>query len=109
MTILSDPNFWDGFRAGRFKLIMTHYLYYIGLIGCAVLGIWLLIKIFASPIKGILKFLLHALLGYLILFAVNFIGGFFNFYIPLNWLTAILAGVGGIPGVLLLILIQLLF
>ena len=66
-------------------------------------------KIFAAPIKGILKFLLHALLGYLILFAVNLIGGFFNFYIPFTWLSAIIAGVGGIPGVILLVLMHLLF
>ena len=37
------------------------------------------------------------------------IGGFFDFYIPLTWISVILAGVGGIPGVILLILIHLLF
>lgn len=74
-----------------------------------LLGIWLLIKIFAAPIKGILKFLLHALLGFVILLAVNLIGGFFDFYIPLTWLSAIIAGIGGIPGVILLILLHLLF
>ena len=88
---------------------MTQYLYYAGIAVCLVLGVWLIVKIFAAPIKGILKFLLHALLGYLILFAVNLIGGFFNFYIPFTWLSAIIAGVGGIPGVILLVLMHLLF
>ena len=74
-----------------------------------VLGIWLIIKIFAAPIKGILKFVLHAAVGFLILLVVNIIGGFFDFYIPLNWISVILAGIGGIPGVILLILIRLLF
>ncbi len=88
---------------------MIQYLYYFGLAGCLVLGIWLIIKVFAAPIKGILKFALHALIGILILFAVNLVGGFFDFYIPFTWLSAVIAGVGGIPGVILLILIHLLF
>ena len=88
---------------------MNEYLFYAGIVCCIVLGIWLIIKIFAAPIKGILKLLLHAVVGLLILIAVNFVGGFFDFSIPLNWLSVILAGVGGIPGVILLILIHLLF
>ena len=90
-------------------IAMVQYLYYIGIACCAVLSIWLIIKIFAAPIKGILKFLLHALCGFLILLAVNLVGGFFDFYIPFNWLSAIVAGIGGIPGVILLILIHLMF
>ena len=88
---------------------MTQILTYAGVGVCIILGVWLLIKIFAAPIRGILKFLLHVLLGLLILFAVNLVGGFFNFYIPFTWLSAIVAGVGGVPGVILLILIHLLF
>ena len=87
---------------------MTQYLSYAGIVICLVLGIWLLVKILAAPIKGILKFLLHALFGFLVLFAVNLVGGFFNFYIPFTWISVIVAGVGGIPGVILLILIHLL-
>ena len=79
------------------------------MIAAAVLLIYVVIKILAAPIKGILKFLLHAGLGLLILFGVNFIGGFFNFYIPYTWITILVSGLGGIPGVILLILIHLLF
>ena len=89
--------------------MMKEYLFYAGVLCCMVLGIWLIIKIFAVPIKGILKFVLHAAVGFLILLVVNIIGGFFDFYIPLNWISVILAGIGGIPGVILLILIHLLF
>ena len=63
---------------------MNEYLFYAGIVCCIVLGIWLIIKIFAAPIKGILKLLLHAVVGLLILIAVNFVGGFFDFSIPLN-------------------------
>ena len=75
-------------------------------LGSKLLG-WL--PSWPTPIKGILKFILHAAVGLLILIAVNVIGGFFDFYIPLTWISVILAGVGGIPGVILLILIHLLF
>ena len=88
---------------------MVQYLYYIGLACCAVLSIWLIVKIFAAPVKGILKFILHAAFGFLILFAVNLVGGFFDFYIPFNGVSAIIAGIGGVPGVVLLILIHLMF
>ena len=38
----------------------------------AVLLIWLVIKIFATPIKWALKLLLNALLGFVMLFIFNF-------------------------------------
>lgn len=88
---------------------MAHYLYYLGLACCLILGIWLIIKVFSAPVKGILKFLLHVGSGLLILFAVNLVGGFLDFYIPFTWVSVVVAGIGGIPGVILLILIHFLF
>ena len=84
------------------------YLIDIGILAIAVLAIYLLIRILAAPIKGLLKFGIHAGLGILILAAVNFIGGFFEFFIPFNWVTVLVAGIGGIPGAILLILIYLI-
>ena len=80
-----------------------------GMVAAAVLLLVVVVKILAAPIKGILKFLLHAGLGLLILFGVNMVGGFFDFYIPFNIVTVLVAGLGGVPGVILLILINLLF
>lgn len=84
------------------------YLIDAGMVVIAILAIYVLIRVLAAPIKGIIKFLLHAGLGLAILVAVNFVGGFFNFGIPVTWLTALVAGLGGIPGVILLVLIYLL-
>ena len=78
------------------------------MLAIAGLSIFLLIKLLAAPIKGLLKFARHAGLGLLILVAVNFIGGFFDFTIPFTWITVLVAGLGGIPGVILLVLIYLL-
>ncbi|MBQ9662890.1 MAG: pro-sigmaK processing inhibitor BofA family protein [Oscillospiraceae bacterium] len=87
----------------------TSVLIDIGMAALAVLLIVVVVKILAAPIKGILKFLLHAGLGLLILFGVNLVGGFFNFYIPFSWLSVVIAGLGGIPGVILIVLYHLLF
>ena len=76
---------------------------YTILLGAAVIvAIYVLIKIIASPIKKIFKLLLNAVCGLVMLFIANFIGGFFNFAIPVNLLTCIIAGAFGIPGVIFL-------
>lgn len=79
-----------------------------GMIAISVLSVFLLVKLLAAPIKGLLKFLLHAALGLAILLGVNFVGSYFDFYIPITWITALVAGIGGIPGVVLLVLVYLL-
>ena len=76
---------------------------YTILLGAAVLvAVYVLIKIIAAPIKKIFKLLLNAVCGLVLLFIANFIGGFFNFAIPVNLLTCIIAGAFGIPGVIFL-------
>ena len=77
-------------------------LYTILLAAAVVVAIYVLIKIIASPIKKIFKLLLNAVCGFVLLFIANFIGGFFNFAIPVNILTCIIAGAFGIPGVIFL-------
>ena len=75
----------------------------------AVVFVVLLIKILLKPIKGILKFLIHAAFGYLLLFLVSFLGDFVGLDIEVNLLNALVAGFFGIPGVLVLILAKFLF
>ena len=68
-----------------------------------------LLKILAAPIKLIFKLLLNAALGFVILFAVNFIGGFLDFTLGFNLLNALIVGFLGLPGVVLLIVITIFF
>lgn len=75
----------------------------------AVVFVVLLIKILLKPIKGILKFLIHAAFGYLLLFLVSFLGDFVGLDIEVNLLNALVAGFFGIPGVLVLVLAKFLF
>jgi inhibitor of the pro-sigma K processing machinery len=59
--------------------------------------------------KAILKLVYNALIGAVVLLAINFIGGFFNFHIALNAVTALITGILGAPGVVLLILLKYMF
>ena len=85
------------------------YLADIGIVAAAILMIYVGVKILAAPIKGILKFLLHAVSGILVLILVNLVAGFFNFYVPITWTSVLVSGLAGIPGIALLILLKLLF
>ena len=85
-----------------------NYLVDVGIIAATILLIYVGVKILAAPIKGILKFLLHAGCGILILIVVNIIAGFFNIYIPITWGSVIVSGLAGLPGVALIILLKLL-
>ena len=79
------------------------------LIIAVVIAAWVLIKILAAPIKWIFKLLINAVVGFLLLFLANFIGGFFDFSIPVNLLSCLVAGIFGIPGVIFLVVVVLLF
>ena len=89
-------------KTGNFQVINMETLYTILLGAAVIVAIYVLIKIIAAPIKKIFKLLLNAVCGLLLLFIANFIGGFFNFAIPVNLLTCIIAGAFGIPGVIFL-------
>ena len=78
-------------------------LYTILLAAAVVVALYVLVKILAAPIKKIFKLLINAVCGFALLFAANFIGGFFDFQIPVNILTCIIAGAFGIPGVIFLV------
>lgn len=69
----------------------------------------LFIKILATPIKWALKLLLNALLGFVILFIVNFFGSYIGLSISVGWVSALIAGLLGVPGIILLILIETFF
>lgn len=81
----------------------------IFLLIAAVLSAVVVFKIAAAPIKLIFKLLLNALSGFLLLLLTNLISGFFDFSVPINLFSCILSGAFGIPGVALIILIQLMF
>lgn len=72
-----------------------------------ILVIFTILKIISAPIKLIIKVVLNGLIGGAIIFVINWIGAGFNFALPLEWWSAILVGILGIPGAIILVLIQL--
>ena len=78
------------------------------LISVVICIIFLLIfgKIFLLPIKKIFKVVLNTGLGALVIFVINTIGTSFGFHIGLNIINALIVGILGIPGAVLLILLK---
>ncbi|GEA14494.1 MAG: inhibitor of the pro-sigma processing machinery [Moorella sp. (in: firmicutes)] len=64
-------------------------------------------SILLKPLKWIFKIIVNSFFGLLLLWAFNFFGSNFNFFIPLNWLTVLIAGFLGLPGLILLIFLRL--
>ena len=68
-----------------------------------VISIFILGRIFAWPLKGILKLIGNSIVGGIIIFLINLIGANFG----LNIGTALVVGILGIPGAILLIILTL--
>lgn len=64
-------------------------------------------RIFILPIKSVLKLVLNSILGGLIIYLINVVGSLFSFHIGLNYITAILVGILGVPGAILLVVLKI--
>jgi len=69
----------------------------------AIVLLFVVLKIFKWP----LKILLNGIFGVILLYVVNIIGANFGFSIGINIVTALIAGILGIPGVAALIIFKL--
>ena len=65
-------------------------------------------QILVKPIKLLWKLIFNSLIGIILLLAVNYFGAYYDFSLPINIITVLIAGFLGIPGVFLLICFQLL-
>ncbi|MBO6093293.1 MAG: pro-sigmaK processing inhibitor BofA family protein [Oscillospiraceae bacterium] len=80
----------------------------IMLLALAVIVVIVLVRVISAPIRLIFKLLINTIIGFAILFLVNLIGQNFGITIEMNVLHAVIVGIFGIPGVIVLILLQLL-
>ena len=71
-----------------------------------IVGAVLFIKLLSIPMKLIVKLLLNALSGFVMLFIFNFIAQFAGFSLSITPLSCIIAGILGIPGVIILIVLK---
>ena len=81
-----------------FNVIIT---FIVCILFLAILG-----KIFVLPFKSILRLIGNSIMGGLIIYIINLIGGLWGFHIGLNLITSIFVGILGIPGAVLLIILK---
>ena len=81
----------------------------IVMIAAVVLGVVILLRLLAKPIRFFFKLLINTALGFVLLWLINFFGGEYGILLELSWMNALLVGLLGIPGVLLLLAIHFLF
>lgn len=72
----------------------------------AIVGLILLGKALSWPFKFLLKLIINAVLGVILLILTNFLGSSFGIGIGLNVVTVLIAGFLGIPGVLFLLIFK---
>lgn len=77
---------------------------YIVLIFAAI-AVIVVAKLLAWPTKKILKLAINVIFGIIMIILVNTFGVTIGITIPFNILTALIAGILGIPGVIALIII----
>lgn len=65
-----------------------------------------LIRVLSTPLRLALKLLVNTLLGFLALWAANLAAGFTGLTLGFNLLNALIIGILGVPGFLLLLLTQ---
>ena len=70
------------------------------LVGLALL--FLIIKLLKWP----LKILINGILAIILLYIANIVGSYIGFVLPVNAISALIAGFLGIPGIIFLVLFQ---
>lgn len=75
--------------------------YAFGLLLLYVVG-----RVLIMPLKIVIKLVYNALIGGAVLLLLNFIGGYVGLHIALNPVTALVVGFLGVPGVIMLLVLQ---
>ena len=73
-----------------------------------IIFLFLIGRFLVLPFKSIVKLIGNSILGGVLIFVINAIGGIWGFHIGLNVGTASVTGILGIPGVVLLIFLKFL-
>lgn len=68
--------------------------------------VFMFARLCLSQVKWIWKLGINSLSGFVCLWLLNLISGFTGIFFPINFVTALIAGFLGIPGIILLIVCQ---
>ena len=80
----------------------------IATIVIAGIAVFLILKLLTAPIRFAAKMLINALVGFVVLFLLNFAGGIVGLSLGINWFNALVVGIFGAPGVVQLLLLKYL-
>ena len=72
----------------------------------AALLVFCLLRLIALPIQWGMKLLLNSVCGFLCLLILNSVSGFTGIYFPINYVTVVIAGFLGLPGIGAMALMQ---
>ena len=73
---------------------------------CGLIILYIVAKLLVVPLKIIWKLIVNAVVGGITLILINFFGGFIGVHIGINFLTALIVGILGVPGVVLILIAQ---
>ncbi|MGL5615927.1 MAG: pro-sigmaK processing inhibitor BofA family protein [Sarcina sp.] len=78
------------------------------LVGAVCVGL-ILFKILLGSMKKVIGLVINGIVGVILLSIFNYFGAMFGVVIGINLLTALIAGILGVPGVILMVLFKLFF
>ncbi|MBQ3879608.1 MAG: pro-sigmaK processing inhibitor BofA family protein [Oscillospiraceae bacterium] len=73
-----------------------------------VLAVMLVFKLFSLPIRLVFRILINTAAGFVLLLLFNYIGMYLGLSIGINIINALLIGILGIPGLLLLVFLTMI-
>ena len=76
------------------------------IIGISIVAVIIITKILNIPLKKIIKLAINSLLGGILIFCINQATPYLGIHIGLNVYTSVFIGVFGIPGAILLIILN---
>ncbi|MBE3592379.1 MAG: pro-sigmaK processing inhibitor BofA family protein [Thermoanaerobacter sp.] len=89
---------------GDYRVIEGTFSFIVAIL-ILVFILWLLGK----SLRLMVKFVLNALVGFVMLLFFNFFGVLFGIYLPVNIITSFVTGVFGIAGIAILLILKYLF
>ncbi len=67
-----------------------------------VIILFVILKVLSMPMKIIVKFLINALVGGIVIYVLDL----FGVGLALNWITSLIVGFLGVPGVIIVAILQ---
>ncbi len=83
-------------------------MHYLQIILVAAVVLLLAKFIFRVNTKRLIELIINILLGIVVIWLINTFGSSLGISIPLNFITALVVGILGIPGVIILVLLNLI-